>query len=112
MAQQQPAKRGNRARKLIGLLLVLLVAYVLLATRTTAPSGGGSGTTTGVQWGDYAPGLQGRIDGLASSKDCASLQTEFNNADANNNATMRRTGHNNAELMGYIDDKMRAAGCY
>jgi len=25
---------------------------------------------------------------------------------------VNRTGHNNAELMGYIDDLMRDAGCY
>lgn len=53
-----------------------------------------------------------RIDALASSKDCDGLQAEFNTADANGAATMSRTGHNNALLMGYIDSKMRAAGCY
>ena len=66
----------------------------------------------GVQWGDYTPGLQGRINALGAAGDCPSLQDEFDAADANNAATQSRTGHNNAELMTYIDGVMRDAGCY
>lgn len=69
------------------------------------------GSSDAVQWKDYAPTLQHDIDALATTKDCTSLQTEFDQADANNNATMTRVGHNNAKLMTYINDKMRAAGC-
>ncbi len=49
---------------------------------------------------------------MGTAKDCRGLQTEFDNADANNVATQTRTGHNNASLMGYIDGKLRDAGCY
>lgn len=65
-----------------------------------------------VPWADYASDLRGRIDALAAAKDCTGLQSEFDIADANNDATMARVGHNNADLMGYIDGVMRAAGCY
>jgi hypothetical protein len=65
-----------------------------------------------VQWEDYAPSVKTRIDDLAAQKDCDALQSEFDNADANNEATMARVGHNNAQLMGYIDFLMRNAGCY
>ena len=68
--------------------------------------------TSGVPWADYAPALQSHIDALAASANCPALQEQFDNTDANNDATMSRTGHNNAALMGYIDQTMRAAGCY
>lgn len=63
-------------------------------------------------WADYAPSLQARIDALGTSRDCAGLQDEFDTADANNEATFNRTGHDNAELIGYIDDTMENASCY
>lgn len=65
-----------------------------------------------VPWGDYDASVKARIDELGAESDCAGLQDEFDNADANNDATMNRTGHNNADLMGYIDEWMREAGCY
>src|SRR5215212_268890 len=65
-----------------------------------------------VPWSDYTAGLQSRIDSLAASKNCAGLQAEFDTANANNTITINRTGHGNADLMGYIDAKLRAAGCY
>jgi hypothetical protein len=87
----------------------------LLGVNAIRPSSAGNGSDTnvaGVQWGDYADGLKVRIDGEAASHDCTGLQGEFDTADANNAATMTRTGHNNADLMGYIDAKMQAAGCH
>jgi PBP1b-binding outer membrane lipoprotein LpoB len=68
--------------------------------------------TDSVQWEDYGSTLKADIDALAASKDCNGLQEQFNNADANNTATMTRTGHNNAELMGYLDEALKTAGCY
>jgi hypothetical protein len=101
--------------RLAGLFLLVLAR----AACGTTPAPGGTtaqqGTTapvSDVQWTDYAPGLQARIDALATAKDCTALQDEFDVADVNNDATLARTGHNNAHLMGYIDDKLRAAGCY
>lgn len=96
-----------------------LVFVALLAASGCTPSddsgrggAGGSGGSGGVPWQDYAPNLQSRIDDLAGAKDCTSLQAEFDAADANNDATRSRTGHNNADLMAYIDSKMRSTGCY
>lgn len=74
-----------------------------------SPSPGGG---SGVQWEDYDLSVKQRIDSMARDGDCAGLQAEFDTADANNDITMNRTGHNNARLMGYIDDQLDAAGCY
>lgn len=67
---------------------------------------------TDVPWEDYAAGVQGRIDRLQASKKCAALQKEFDAADRTNVATQNRAGHNNADLMGYIDEAMSLADCY
>ncbi len=90
--------------------VVFLVAWTVVAGRSSRTAGGAA--EAGVPWADYASGVRVRIDGLANEKDCAGLQAEFDTADANNAATMARVGHNNADLMGYIDDAMRRAGCY
>ena len=70
-----------------------------------------SATSSAVPWSDYAASVKTGIDAAAAAKDCVSLQTSFDNADANNQATMTRTGHNNAALMSYILDARTAAGC-
>lgn len=67
---------------------------------------------TKVEWEDYDPSVKTNIDALEASKDCAGLQSQFDIADANGDATYNRTGHNNAKLMGYIDEALQAAGCY
>lgn len=103
-------KKSHRVRNLILIGVIVLIA--IAAVSAGSPKSPTPATTSGVQWSDYAPGLQSRIDGLATQKDCTALQTEFDTADANNQATQTRTGHNNAKLMAYIDDKMRTAGCY
>lgn len=82
----------------------------ILAALAVALSACG-GSAGGVPWGDYDPSVRIRIDALTVTKDCPALQAEFNTADAGNQVTMNRTGHNNAELMEYIDDQMRTAGC-
>lgn len=97
----------HRSRKVLASILLIAT---LLVSACSSPAGGGA--TTGVQWGDYAADLQSRIDGEAAARDCTTLQAEFDAADANNAATMGRTGHNNAKLMVYIDTAMRGAGCY
>lgn len=65
-----------------------------------------------VPWADYDPSVKARIDSASATRDCTTLQSEFDTADANNAATLRRTGHNNAALMNYIDDAMKSADCY
>jgi hypothetical protein len=65
-----------------------------------------------VPWSDYSPTLKSDLDSLASAMNCQELQSQFDIADQNNQATMDRTGHNNADLMGYIDSLMQNASCY
>lgn len=95
------------------------IALALLLTGCSASSGTTESTapaveqkTDSVQWEDYGSTLKADIDALTAAKDCNGLQEQFDNADANNPATMERTGHNNAELMGYLDKAMKTAGCY
>lgn len=63
-------------------------------------------------WDDYDPSVKKRIDKATLRKNCEALQREFNAADSNNERMMNRTGHNNADLMGYINDQKSVAGCY
>ena len=58
---------------------------------------------TKVEWEDYDPSVKTNIDSLEAAKDCAGLQSQFDIADANSDATMSRTGHSNANLMIYIE---------
>lgn len=68
---------------------------------------------SGVPWEDYSPDVKTRIDNLAANGNCKALQKEFDTAAKTSDATMARTGtHNNADLMDYIDQAMRDAGCY
>jgi hypothetical protein len=67
------------------------------AATYSTPAGGS------VPWEDYEPGLKARID---TETDPAILQQLFDTADANNEATMARTGHNNADLMAYINNRL------
>ena len=65
-----------------------------------------------VDWSKYGDGLQERIDSLAEAGDCLALQNEFDTAFDNDDLTRERTGSGNAELMSYIDEKLRSVGCY
>lgn len=65
-----------------------------------------------VPWEDYDATVKTRIDDATEAGDCVLLQAEFDTADANNAATMNRTGHNNADLMVYIGEALELAGCY
>jgi hypothetical protein len=60
----------------------------------------------------YSVTVAQRIDALMVARDCDGLQREFDTADANDNATRTRTGSGTADLMGYIDDRLRSTGCY
>jgi hypothetical protein len=65
-----------------------------------------------VPWADYFADVKQRIDQATRQGKCKALQHEFDIADANSDATMERTGHSNANLMSYIDEALREAGCY
>ena len=60
------------------------------------------------KWENYDSTLKERID----SANCLQLQEQFNIAEANSDSQMARTGSNNADLMGYIDDRMQKKNCY
>lgn len=76
-----------------GVTLVLAVALAAC---------GGSEPASGPEWGNYAPGLRAQLDALTRDADCPALQEQFDNADANGSV----------DLMRYIDEAMRFAGCY
>jgi hypothetical protein len=69
------------------------------------------GSSSSVDWENYAPSVRSRIDSLAASHDCQGLQQEFETADANDGLQRDRTGDGNADLMGYIEGKLKDAGC-
>lgn len=85
----------------------MIAALALTAVMLVGCSSGSS-----VDWENYSPSVKARIDGLAAAGDCAALQDEFDVADANDDAQRDQVGEGNADLMGYIDEKMAAAGCY
>ena len=65
-----------------------------------------------MQWKDYAPSLQAKIDAMSNAKDCKGLQLEFNEIGATNLAVSNQFGHGNVEILDYIDNKERAASCF
>jgi len=99
-------------RTRIPLALAALTLLALTGCIRLDPTDPMPDTRTEVPWGDYDETVKERIDGLEDAKDCAGLQGEFDIADANSTATLNRTGHGNADLMGYIDEALELAGCY
>ncbi len=91
-------------RRLITTFAVGSVAALVLA--------GCGGGNAGVDWSSYDASVKARIDSLETAADCTGLQSEFDIADANDAVQRERTGTGNAELMTYLDDLMRDAGCY
>ena len=93
--------KGDRMKKL------LVVGAVLMAFATTACGGQTAATASAepdaaVQWQDYTSDLQSSIDQLADAKDCSGLLAQIDTAEMNNDATMDQTGHDNAQLISYI----------
>jgi hypothetical protein len=76
----------------------VLASLALLAGCSSTPTS----TDPDVDWDKFAPTVKQRIDTEAKAKDCEALQTEFDSAELNHHA----------DLMGYVDAKMNAAGCY
>lgn len=65
-----------------------------------------------INWGNYSPEVKQNIDTMAVSKDCRNLQKHLGAAELNSDYQKQKTGEDNALLMRYIDEQMRAAGCY
>ena len=102
--------KGDRMKRL------LVVGAVLMAFATTACSGQTAATASAepaaaVQWQDYTSDLQSSIDQLAVAKDCAGLLAQIDAAENNKDATIDRTGHDNAQLISYIHAAIATAGC-
>jgi len=72
----------------------------------------GCGPVPEIDWSNYHPEVQERIDHLALERDCQALQSEFDLADRNSDAQLNRTGRGNVDLMAYIEDKLTSAGCH
>jgi hypothetical protein len=81
------------------------------ATTHAAPPAAEPTPTGTVDWENYAPDVQTRIDGMGQGKDCAGLRTEFDTAAANADAQRARVGDGNADLMTYIVEWLALAGC-
>lgn len=115
--------RSRKQRILIVVLLSVVALSVIGSVTGAGDSGTGStsnsevtpnetaDTRTAVEWEDYAPTVKTNIDALMEAKDCEGLQKQFDITDSNNEATMNRTGHNNAKLMMYEMEAMKIAGC-
>jgi hypothetical protein len=108
----------SRMRIMGALLILVALAGCSATTQRDVPVGeppaaeAQAGARTAVEWEDYDASVQVRIDEMQTAADCAGLQGEFDIADANSTATLNRTGHSNANLMSYIDEALRLAGCY
>lgn len=84
--------------------LAISVLFVLAACG--GGSGGSSEGPPSVPWGkDVDQAVKTRIDAAAKDKNCNLLQGEFDTADAGNNPSK-------ANLLEYIDYRMKKAGCY
>jgi hypothetical protein len=65
-----------------------------------------------VPWGNYAPNVRVVIDDAYAAQDCQTLQQQFDSAFANNDAQRTRTGEGNDDLLRYLDEALKQAGCY
>ncbi len=94
---------------------IFFMSGLVLAGCSSAPTETPEPTAnerTIVPWQDYAPEVKIRLDEMMEANDCSGLQAQFDISYSNNDATMSRTGHNNADLMSYTDEAMQIAGCY
>lgn len=112
-----PPKKRLKGRTAILVLGAIGIVAVVTAlglslddSDDTTPSA--PAQSSSVDWENYSPSVKARIDSLAAAGDCSGLQREFDIADENDDAQRARVGSGNADLMSYIDDKMRATGCY
>ena len=87
-------------------------ACAALTICACSTDGGRANDIVTVQWRDYAPSLQTKIDAMAKAKDCEGLQAEFNDIGATNLAMRTKFGHGNVEILVYIDKREREANCF
>ena len=65
-----------------------------------------------INWNEYNPNMYKDLKALEAKRDCYGLQYVFDLAVLNNKAHARQYGHNNVNLMRYIDQLLRRAKCY
>ena len=65
-----------------------------------------------INWSEYNPNLYNKIKIFEKNRNCRELQNLFDLAVINNKAHSRQYGHNNVNLMRYIDQVLRRAKCY
>jgi hypothetical protein len=102
-----PQDLSTRQRRLLAVCIVAIV--VLLMGRGVLERGDPTGEA--VQWTDYPAELQVTIERHVAAADCDGLRTELRSANATNQATLVRTGHDNARLIAYLGDQLRALRC-
>lgn len=120
----------KRWQQIVILILILSVVGALAGgSESVTPSASTSPTTTAsptpteittedilnnssVKWENYSPTVKEYIGELIDTRNCSELQTQFDNADANNAAQQNRTGDSNSALMSFLDEQMRELGCY
>lgn len=101
-------------------LSVLVLAVTLTACSAPSPAPTPEPTEsveaelsrTEVDWANYATDTKRLVDEDTVARDCEMLQGAFDVADAADDVQRDRTGDGNADLMGYIDEALRLAGCY
>lgn len=86
----------------------LLIAAVALALLT----GCGETAANDVPWSEYAPQVHDATMRAVGSGNCRAMQRAFDGAANSDDAHRARWGHGNTDLMGYLDQQMKAAGCY
>jgi hypothetical protein len=69
------------------------------------------GTRTEVIWADYSLGLKSDIENATVSKDCRGIQTFFGLTTATEDSMKAAKGHGNANLVSYLNESLKLAGC-
>lgn len=69
------------------------------------------GPKADVDWSQWSPELRAELDAAVAAKDCGTLQRNFDQADANSDAN-KAHGRDSSELMAWLDQQMKAVGCY
>lgn len=109
LALDMEVPRPGRVPTRVIVVSIVVTLLALVALNRWGLNGSGS-----VDWNSYQPGLKTTIDQWAAIPDCEGLQSIFEQSSQKQveDAQRASSGHGNEVFRGYLDDKMRAAGCY